>query len=49
MLARVDGKSRVDYLDESGQQIARSFALSLFADLSDQVTTILDRLRATLD
>ena len=32
MLARIDGVSPVDYLDENQQQIARSFAKQLFQD-----------------
>jgi 5-methylthioribose kinase len=32
LLARIDGVSPVDYLDENQQQIARSFAMQLFQD-----------------
>ncbi|MHB1558086.1 MAG: phosphotransferase family protein, partial [Isosphaeraceae bacterium] len=43
-LARVDGKSPVEYLDERGQSLARSFACGALAAGSLTVDQILDRL-----
>lgn len=50
LLARVDGKSPVEYLDESGQRFVREFArarlLSLPATLSDLASSWKESLRA---
>jgi 5-methylthioribose kinase len=44
LLARIDGKSPVDYLDEARQDVARQFALGLFRNLPPRVEDTFDRL-----
>ncbi len=48
-LARVDGKSPVEYLDSRGQALARSFARRALDSQSLSVSGILHRLLETLD
>jgi aminoglycoside phosphotransferase (APT) family kinase protein len=48
LLARIDGKSPVDYLDEARQDVARRFALRLFDDSPPRVEDVFDELRRTL-
>lgn len=48
LLARIDGKSPVDYLDEQRQAVARQFALRLFAESPSRVEDAFDLLRRTL-
>lgn len=48
LLARIDGKSPVDYLSEPQQQFARRFALALFADLPQRPEQVLEDLRSAL-
>lgn len=48
MWARVDGTSRVDYLDEPQQQLVREFCNKLFAQPPDGWNALLGRLEATL-
>jgi len=48
LLARIDGKSPVDYLDEQRQEVARRFALGLFQDLPPRIVDVFEGLRRTL-
>ena len=48
LLARIDGKSPVDYLNDGQQQIARQFALWLFAESPPRTEDAFDQLRQTL-
>jgi 5-methylthioribose kinase len=48
MWARIDGTSRIDYLDASQQQIVREFSRTLFSDPPADGSKLLERLAKTL-
>jgi 5-methylthioribose kinase len=48
LLARVDGKSPVEYLDGAGQQMVRALAVDLIRDRHDDVAAVFDGCAAVL-
>ena len=48
LLARIDGKSPVDYLDEHQRHVARQFSLRLLADLPTRTEVVFEQMRSML-